>query len=85
MKTIESYDVKLPDYSLSYIHNNDASGIDAADVKAIDEYLQWYYDKAAGMNGHVIIGCPDDDPHFVHHPAFGLACMCYDTEILICK
>ena len=30
MKTIESYKVNMPEYSMSYIHNADASGIEEA-------------------------------------------------------
>ena len=52
MKTIESYKVNMPEYTMSYIHNDDASGIEEADVKAIDEYLQQYYDKAEAIDGH---------------------------------
>jgi hypothetical protein len=85
MKTIESYKVNMPEYALCYIHNNDASGIEEADVKAIDEYLQWYYDKAKAIDGHVIIGCSKEEGFFTWHPAFGLACTCIETEILICK
>ena len=85
MKTIEEHTVNMPEYALCYIHNNDASGIEEADIKAIDDYLQQYYDKAAEINGHVIIGCNDAECFFTWHPAFGLACTCVETEILICK
>jgi hypothetical protein len=85
METIETYTAELPDYALSYIHNNDASGIDDADVKACDAYLKQYYDRAAELGGYVIIGCPDDEGSFTHRPAFGLACTCVTTEIIICR
>lgn len=86
MKTLESYKEEIPTYALSYIHNADASGLDYADIKAIDNFLQWYYDRAAELGGSVIIGYDNDDEgSFTHRPAFGLACDCIETEILICK
>lgn len=85
MKTLESYTENIPVYAMCYIQNDDASGLNAGEVKLIDDYFQWYYTRAKELNGHVIIGCPDDEGSFTHHPAFGLACNCVETEILICK
>jgi hypothetical protein len=86
MKTIESYKEEIPDYAMSYLHNNDASGLDDSDITSIDAFMQWYYDRALEVGGHVIIGYnSDDEGSFTHKPAFGLACTCVATEILICK
>ena len=84
MKTIEDYKERIPDYALSYLVNNDSSGIDDADVKAIDAFMQWYYDKAKEVNGYVIFACGDGDGSFDSRPAFGLACNTVECEILIC-
>ena len=85
MKTLESYTENIPVYAMCYLHNDDASGLKDEDIKATDNFLQWYYDRAKELKGHVIIGCNDDEGSFTHRPAFGLACNCVETEILICK
>jgi len=85
MKTLESYTEQIPVYAMCYIHNADASGLNEEDIKATDSFLQWYYDRAFELGGSVIIGCNDDEGSFTHIPAFGLACDCVETEILICK
>lgn len=86
MDTIESYKENIPVYAMSYIHNNDSSGIVLqTDIKAINNFLKWYDDRAAELGGQVIIGCSEEEGNFTHHPAFGLACNCVETEILICK
>jgi hypothetical protein len=84
MKTIARYEVALPEYSLVYLFNNDASGIDQADQAAIDNYMQQYYDEASRYEGgSVNIDLTDDDPRFTHNPAFGLACTVQDAVIEI--
>jgi hypothetical protein len=84
METLENYTENIPVYAMSYIHNDDASGLRDEDIQAIDNFLRWYYDRAKELNCHVIIGYPDGEGSFTHHPAFGLACDCVETEILIC-
>jgi hypothetical protein len=46
MKTIASYTVYLPDYALSYLVNDDSSGIEEEDKKTIDSYMEFFYHEA---------------------------------------
>lgn len=85
MKTLESYTEQIPVYAMCYLHNDDASGLQDNEIAEIDSYFQQFYDRAKELNAHVIIGCNDDEGSFTHRPAFGLACDCIETEILICK
>jgi hypothetical protein len=71
MKEIKRYGVEMPDYSLSYLVNGDASGLEDEDVKNID--------------GQVIFDTIEEEGHFTHSPEFGLACHCVDSVILIVK
>jgi hypothetical protein len=85
MNTVNSYSVKLPDYSLSYLINGDESGISEEDKNIIDEYMQEFYDESESCNGDVIIGLDDIDSegYFTWSPSFGLACTVFDATILI--
>lgn len=86
MKIINTYEVSMPDYVLSYIVNADSSGITEEDKTACDEALQPFYDEAEKVDGHVEFCFDFDkqpDPYFTAHPLFGLACSCYDCKILI--
>ena len=83
MKTIFEYEVKLPDYSACYLINDDSSGIDESDKQAIDNYMQYYYDKADSVGGSVIIDCGEEESEFYWKPAFGLACNCFNAKIII--
>lgn len=83
MKEQERYEVKFPDYALGYMVNADASGLEDEDIKAVDAYMQWYYDRAKEINGHVIFSCGDDEAYFTWNPEFGLACNVVDCIILI--
>ena len=85
MKTIENYKVEIPTYALCYLVNDDASGLENNEIKAIDSYMQEYYDMAKKFNGHVIFSCGEGEGSFNHFPAFGLACETVECEILICK
>ena len=87
MKTIAEYEnLPIPTYSLSYLVNNDPSGIENEDIKAIDNYMEQYYSEAKEKNGHVLFS-PDLDiePYFTHFPEFGLACDCVPCNIFIVK
>jgi hypothetical protein len=86
MKIKASYDVKLPDYSLSYLINADSSGIDESDIKIIDDYMQEYYDIADQCNGNVVIEIVDSEyaeSYFSNSPEFGLPCNVMDCIIAI--
>ena len=80
---IKTYEVDLPDYSLSYLVNGDASGIDDTDIENIDSFMQQFYDEAEELNGHVVIDVISEEGSFTPYPEFGLACNCYDTNINI--
>ena len=70
--------VKLPEYAICYLVNGDSSGLEDADVTAIDE---WY---ASFDTGHLSFHFLDDegiDPYFCAFPEFGLACDVVDTEV----
>ena len=79
----DTYKEDLPGYSLSYLVNGDASGIDDDDIKNIDEFMEYYYNLADELNGHVVIDVISDEGSFTSDPAFGLACDCYESNINI--
>lgn len=76
----------IPDYSLSYLINGDDSGLTPDDKIIIDQWLNQYQEIANKVNGDVVIACPNEDqpdPYFTWNPAFGLACNCFDLDIVI--
>lgn len=87
MKTLTRYEgLKFPGYALSYLFNNDATGIRDEDQENCDRWLQQFYDEATEQGGHVIFDTdPDDYGSFTWRPAFGLACDCVRLTVLICK
>ena len=85
METIESYTVEVPEYSLCYIINDDASGLNDEEVKNIDTFMQEYYDRASELKGHVIFSTTEEEGSFNPFPEFGLACNTVTCKILICK
>ena len=80
---IDTYQEDLPDYSLSYLINGDASGLDDDDIKNIDEFMEYYYNLADQLNGNVVIDVVSEEGFFTSYPAFGLACNCYESNINI--
>ena len=80
---IETYKVEIPDYALSYLINDDSSGIDEAEIKLIDEFMQEYYDEAKKVKGSVIIDVIDEEGSFNAFPEFGLACNTFSCNIHI--
>jgi len=86
MKTINEYiELKIPIYALSYLVNDDASGIEEKGVKLIDAYMKQYYDEARDCGGEVIFSPSDEEPSFTNSPEFGLACDCVSSPVLIVK
>jgi hypothetical protein len=85
MKTISEYeDLKFPGYALSYLINNDASGIEDEDRENCDRWAQQFYDEAKEHNAHVFFATePDDEGSFTSRPEFGLACDCVRLRVLI--
>ncbi len=97
METISEYnDLRVPDYALSYLINDDASGIDDSDIELIDNFMNQFYDEAKENDGSVIFSTSeviDDDgevleyqePYFCSSPEFGLPCSVVDCTVLIVK
>jgi hypothetical protein len=85
MKTNETYEVKMPNYAMCYLINDDASGITDEDKRNIDEYMDVYYQEAEKVKGHVVISETniDQEPYFTCYPPFGLACSVVDVNIVI--
>jgi len=83
MKTHAEYNVKIPDYALSYLVNSDSSGLEEREIVLIDHYMRKYYTVAQAVNGSVIIDPSENESYFTSNPAFGLACNVVDTIILI--
>ena len=82
----KTYEVKLPDYSLSYLINGDSSGLNQDDIQNIDSYMEKFYNEADSLkNGFVNFELDDyeADSFFTWNPPFGLACNCYEAKILI--
>jgi hypothetical protein len=79
MKLIETYEAKLPSWAMSYIINNDASGLEDYEIRQVDEYLDRFYQM-----GSVVVGYNEnEEPFFCSRPAFGLACDVLDCDINI--
>jgi len=67
------YSVKLPDYSLSAIFNNDYSGLEPADIVTIDDYL-----KSLPEGYFTLIS---NESYFSSYSAFNnLGCDVFDAE-----
>jgi len=78
-----TYEVKLPDYSLSYLINGDNSGLTPDDIATIDRYMDDYYNTALLYQGDVTVSVESEEGYFTNNPAFGLACNVYDCVIVI--
>ena len=83
MKTYAEYEERGPSYALPYIVNGDASGLENDEIIRIDAWADQSHEIAQAVNGHVIFSPRDEEPHFTHRPAFGLACDCIKCDILI--
>jgi hypothetical protein len=86
MKTVAEYTkLKIPSYALSYLVNDDASGLEEKDIAATDAYMQQYYEEAKKAGGHVIFSPSDQEPYFTHTPEYGLPCDVVECTVLIVK
>jgi len=85
MKTYKRYDVKIPEYALSYLINGDDSGLNTEDIQAIDSYMMTFENESESVNGSIVICSPEEnqESYFIASPAFGLACTVQDIHILI--
>lgn len=93
MITLAEYKgLRIPDYALLYLVNNDDSGLSPDEKRAIDDYMSQYYMLAEFHNADVIFSV-DTDPDtgdfqesfFSWIPEFGLGCNVYVCTILIVK
>ena len=95
-KISEYTELKIPDYALSYLVNNDSSGIEEEDIKNIDSFMEQFYTEAKENDGNVIFNTSEiidgdgeileyQEPYFCHFPVFGLACNVVDCTVLIVK
>lgn len=70
--------VRIPMWALSYLVNNDDSGLDPEDKKTVDEWVE------RTRNGGRIDVCPSHgEPYFTSYPAFGLACDVEDCDVVV--
>jgi len=80
---VKTYTEEIPGYALSYLINNDASGLKDGDIKNIDGYMKPFYDEAKALGGYVVIDILNEDSGFTWDPAFGSACDCCECNINI--
>jgi hypothetical protein len=85
MKTLKVYDeLAIPSWALSYLVNNDSTGLSDQDQAQIDSFMADFEAEARGLNAHVMFA---DDAEggefFTNSPEFGLACNCVEAKILI--
>ena len=68
------YGDNLPDWSLPYIVNGDASALSDEERARVDTWLSRYPHRS-------IIDVKPEHAEFTHRPAFGLACSCVPFEV----
>lgn len=57
MQTLKEYKhMPVPVWALSYIVNEDASGLDETDISLVDNWLRVFEDKAKELEAYVIFG-----------------------------
>ena len=84
MKIITYYTLALPDYSLSYLVNGDASGLGDSDIETIDTWHAEMRAKVAaefpGMQSDLIIRDTEySGDNYTPYPEFGLSCNCVEA------
>jgi len=86
MKIIFEEKINFPTYYLSYIINDDASGLSEEEKIRCDNFLSWYYNEAKKLNSNITF-CVDNtfESFFSWNPAIGLACDCIDLTIIFLK
>ena len=90
MKELLNERVRMPDYALPYLINNNSSNLSEEDKELIDKFMTYYYKIACLNNTSVIISPVVDlttdnyqEVYFTSHPAFGLACNVIECDIII--
>jgi len=83
MRTAAEWDeLKVPEWALSLLINGDASGLDDAEERMVDEWASRFYRRAAELGGHVVFEV-GEGRGFTWRPEFGLACDCADVTVLV--
>lgn len=84
MVVCETFKVSFPEWALSYLVNNDPSGLNDDEIAMVDKFDKEYVEYARKINGHVVYH-DYSERYFDHHPEFGLACDCCDLEVSILR
>jgi hypothetical protein len=87
MRTVLEYDeLRVPDYALPLLVNGDASGLEADDVRAVENWFAFYVKEAAEIGGTALFVPGPAEASFTWRPAFGKACNCvFDCVVAILK
>lgn len=74
--------VRIPTWALCYLVNADDSGLEPADKKLVDDWVE-----KTRNGGYLDVSCPREGsgPYFTPHPAFGPACDVEDCDVVIMK
>jgi hypothetical protein len=85
MKTLKKYDeLAIPSWALSYLVNNDATGLSDEDQAQVDSFMADFEAGAKSLNAHVMFADDaENGEFFCTAPEFGLACNCVEAKILI--
>ena len=80
---VKTYTEEIPNYALSYLVNEDTSGLEDKDIENIDRYMEQFHNEAKALGGYVVIDILNEDSGFTWDPAFGSACDCCECNINI--
>jgi hypothetical protein len=83
MKTQAIYNEEIPEYALTYIFNDDTTGLREEDIATINNYLKQFNEIAKNYGGHIVISVTDEGSHFTWRPAFGLACDVVSCQVAV--
>jgi hypothetical protein len=85
MKFINYIEAKVPTWAMSYLVNNDATGITDEDKQQVDQWVEQtraaLKEASPGAWYEFIDSCQESGS-FTHRPAFGLACDTVDGAIV---
>jgi len=92
MKTISRYEIAhMPTWSLSYLVNNDPSGLQDDEIAMVDKWQASFVPECEENDGIWLFDIDTEkegeewEGHFSHRPQFGLACDCVACVVLILK
>lgn len=72
-KSIKSIE-RIPTWSLGYIINGDATGLENEEIELVDKFIR--------DNKVVCVSCDNDDTYFSSCPVFGLACEVAECTVI---